>query len=52
MLRSKVREYRCECGRPILLPVLPEYADPFYVEHVEREHNLFREEFIALRKEV
>lgn len=51
MPRIQVRDYRCECGRPIRLPVLPEFTDPFWVEYVKRENEVLRKEFIALSRD-
>jgi hypothetical protein len=39
MLRVDIRNYRCSCGMPIRLPVLPEFTDPFYVEMVKNENE-------------
>lgn len=51
MQKIQVRDYRCECGRPIRLPVLPEFTDPFWVEHVKRENEALREAFAGLSKD-
>lgn len=36
----EIREVRCRgCGWPISIPMRPEYSDPVYVAHVERENK-------------
>lgn len=43
-------DFQCfGCGRPLRIPIRPEWDNPVYVMEMERQHRLMREEITELR---
>ena len=45
-------EYRCDCGKPFLVPLKRDWSSPLYVMHMEREHEYLKRTLVQAQKDL